>query len=469
MWTGGRYWQNEEIEDKTELSTRPVVAGMRTQGRTIGYTNVEVVKTDANNNPKGREVFQYYVEPPLQTGDNHLATTEGTSARYEFMEARDWRNGQLLNYTAFNSTNDTIKATKRDFYLSGAPNASVNYHQDRNIKMLLYSLVSKVDYVSNAINLRNTSSGPLMMGDDFEVDGIFPSVIGTNTNLSPGPFPVFVRHNDAFLLKKETQVDYFSGGRRKSHVTEYFYDDALYPTKLTSQKESFLGENVELNTSFKYAYDKGNQLMIDRNMIDIPLETITTQTIGNVTKILEKTESIYPHSLPTPESGNLVLPLSVKSYTLSDVNVPVSEVKFDRYDSKGNLLQYTLKTGVPVSIIWGYASTKPIAKVEGATYDQLMSLGLVSGLQSASDQDSLNPSMEVAFINVLDSFRNNSSISLSKITTYTYDPLIGVTSITPPSGIREVYIYDGSNRLKEIRENDKTGNIIKEFNYNYKP
>ncbi|OCK50050.1 hypothetical protein BA768_20760 [Chryseobacterium sp. CBo1] len=32
-----------------ELSTRPVIAGMRTQGRTIGYTNVEVIKTDINN------------------------------------------------------------------------------------------------------------------------------------------------------------------------------------------------------------------------------------------------------------------------------------------------------------------------------------------------------------------------------------------------------------------------------------
>jgi hypothetical protein len=54
------------------------------------------------------------------------------------------------------------------------------------------------------------------------------------------------------------------------------------------------------------------------------------------------------------------------------------------------------------------------------------------------------------------------------VTTYTYDPLIGVRSITPPSGIREVYIYDTANRLKEIRENDATGKLLKEFKYNYK-
>jgi len=61
-----------------------------------------------------------------------------------------------------------------------------------------------------------------------------------------------------------------------------------------------------------------------------------------------------------------------------------------------------------------------------------------------------------------------------QISTYTYDPLIGVTSITSPSGIKEVYGYDSANRLIEIKqqEKDTSGNLIlktiKEFNYNYK-
>ena len=63
----------------------------------------------------------------------------------------------------------------------------------------------------------------------------------------------------------------------------------------------------------------------------------------------------------------------------------------------------------------------------------------------------------------------NSVLSNYSITTYTYDPLVGVTSITPPSGIREVYLYDTANRLKEIREDNATGKILKEFKYNYKP
>ncbi|BAP31520.1 uncharacterized protein CHSO_2483 [Chryseobacterium sp. StRB126] len=65
-------------------------------------------------------------------------------------------------------------------------------------------------------------------------------------------------------------------------------------------------------------------------------------------------------------------------------------------------------------------------------------------------------------------FRNNSVLSGYQTTTYSYDPLIGVRSITPPSGIREVYLYDTAGRLKEVREHNNTGKLLKEFNYHYK-
>ncbi|QRY55964.1 hypothetical protein [Sphingobacterium siyangense] len=461
------------IQDNIELSNRPVITGMRTQGKTIGYSNVEVVRTDNMNNIKGREIFKYYIEPPFQSGDNFLATTENTSARYEFMETRDWRNGELINYTALNNLNDTIKTTKRDFYTVGAPNASINYQQDRNIKMIFSSLVSPIDYVSGGTPLRNEYSGASMLEPNVEINDIFPSYIGVNTTVSPGPFPIFVRHNDAFLLKKEETTDYFAGGRKKSRKTEYFYNDALYPTKLTSTRESFSGENVELNTTFKYAYEKGNQLMINRNMLNIPLENTTTQTINGITKNLEKSETIYPTSLPTTQTGNLVLPLSEQSYDKLNNNAS-TDVSYDKYDEKGNILQYTTKDGIPVSIVWGYNKTQPIAKIEGISYGDLTVGVSVAGIVSASNDDATDPTKEGLLLDALNSFRKESALSGKKITTYTYDPLIGVTSITPPSGIRQTFVYDAANRLKEtdIRGKNNSGTYINkkisEHNYNYK-
>lgn len=56
-------------------------------------------------------------------------------------------------------------------------------------------------------------------------------------------------------------------------------------------------------------------------------------------------------------------------------------------------------------------------------------------------------------------------MSTYQVTTYTYDPLVGVRSITPPSGIRENYSYDTAHRLEAII--DVNGKILKEYKYNY--
>ncbi|MCA6069227.1 hypothetical protein JI747_018835 [Chryseobacterium sp. RG1] len=141
-------------------------------------------------------------------------------------------------------------------------------------------------------------------------------------------------------------------------------------------------------------------------------------------------------------------------------------INFNKYDDKGNILQYTSKDGIPTTIVWGYNQTQPIAKIVGAAYSDVSSV--ISTIVNASNTDAQDPSTEPALIAALDNFRKNSNIANFQTTTYTYDPLIGVTSITPPSGIREVYIYDSVNRLKEIREQSQTGKLLKEYQYNYK-
>ncbi|UKB78208.1 hypothetical protein [Chryseobacterium sp. MEBOG07] len=204
--------------------------------------------------------------------------------------------------------------------------------------------------------------------------------------------------------------------------------------------------------------------MIDANMIGIPLETtaVQKQNTGDSGKIVSRSEIKY-------DALNSWLPSSVLSYDILN-STSSTEITYNWYDGKGHIMQYTPKNGVPVTIIWGYNSTQPIAKIEGVTYRNLLNIAQANVTQiiNASDSDASNPDNEPALITALDTFRKNIDLSAYQITTYTYDPLIGVTSITPPSGIREAYFYDSANRLKEIRENDQTGNLLKEFKYNYK-
>lgn len=53
----------------------------------------------------------------------------------------------------------------------------------------------------------------------------------------------------------------------------------------------------------------------------------------------------------------------------------------------------------------------------------------------------------------------------AQITTYTYDPLAGMTSETDSRGYTIYYEYDDLQRLRNVKDND--GNIVKSICYNY--
>jgi len=55
--------------------------------------------------------------------------------------------------------------------------------------------------------------------------------------------------------------------------------------------------------------------------------------------------------------------------------------------------------------------------------------------------------------------------SNSQMTTYTYNPLVGMTSETDPNGQTTYYEYDDFGRLKRIRNNDRA--IVSQYDYHY--
>ncbi|MFP8891943.1 MULTISPECIES: hypothetical protein [Chryseobacterium] len=270
----------------------------------------------------------------------------------------------------------------------------------------------------------------------------------------------YKRYLNTSAIKKKITTD-FLNNTPVINTTEYFYDSDSH-LNLARENNTF-SDNTTVSKNVYYAQDSqgDNYLLRTKNMVGIPL--IIELKKNN--KSISKTEIKYPKFTYeiTNNTVGLALPYQVNSTDLQ--NVVSTEVTYDKYDNKGNLQQYTTKSGVSTVIIWGYNQTQPIAKIEGAKLSDIQQ-SLIDSIINASNTDASAAANndETSFLSVLNTFR--SSLPNYQITTYTYDPLIGVRSITPPSGIRESYVYDSANRLQKVI--DVNGKVLKEMKYNYK-
>ncbi|MDR4951831.1 hypothetical protein REB14_06500 [Chryseobacterium sp. ES2] len=188
-------------------------------------------------------------------------------------------------------------------------------------------------------------------------------------------------------------------------------------------------------------------------------------------KVLSRGETLY-------SNPSLLMPTSVLATNIADGSKKETGT-FDLYDDKGNLQQITSAVGISTTFIYGYNKTQLIAKIDRAKLSDIPQ-SAITAIVNASNDDYIQPQgmtaqqSEQNLINALDTFRQNPALANYVVTTYTYDPLVGMTSTTPPSGFREIYEYDDAGRLKKAKkmEKDAGGNIsyktVKEYQYHNK-
>lgn len=323
-----------------------------------------------------------------------------------------------------------------DWYGGGSP-VGVEYLEAMNNSGLLInkemytSTHQKVASENHEYNFEHLDVNPFIVGNFGGYSTLYPIHVKKHKVINTMFFPQnrsVTTSSETLVNKNDFNVEYTKESSDQGDITETYYD---------------------------YPYSKQITKLLNKNMYK---NLIETRTLFNG-EVVSKTESKY-------DEPSHLFPTSVLSQNLLTGSM-ATQMTYDQYDAKGNLLQYTTKDGVPTAIIWGYNSTLPIAKITGATYAQVSSLA--SAIIAASDADALAVynNDETAFLNTLDNFRNQPGLSAFEIATYTYDPLTGVRSLTLPSGIREIYIYDSVGRLQKIV--DEQGKILKENTYNYKP
>lgn len=268
-------------------------------------------------------------------------------------------------------------------------------------------------------------------------------------------------------LKSTTEEVYDVNG--SNPVTTKINYNYTNPAHLQLTSQSTLDSKGEtLETKYYYSHDSQmatQPFVNDLKAANIIVPPLNTQTFKAGAKIAEQLIN-YDKSAAT---SNLLLPRTVyanKGAGAIDLNLD-KKMTYDLYDDKGNVLQYTPDSGIPVSIIWGYNKTQSIAKIENVLYSTIPA-GTITNLHTLSNMDSDNcltaNCTEQLLRSGLNTFRN--SLPGAFISTFTYNPLVGVTSITDPKGISNYYEYDIYGRLRFVK--DKDLNVLQKYCYNYK-
>ena len=275
----------------------------------------------------------------------------------------------------------------------------------------------------------------------------------------------FTYDNDYPFIKEKTVVD----SESKEQLSKFYFTNDINLVKPATTGSLTDPPTQEILDYFsaKNALDS----LKSQNRVGELLKTASYEKINTIEHLLATQETVFKDwGASASNTRNIILPefnTSAKGI-LTSTNKLEENVRFHKYDNKGNLIEASKADGTHIYFIWGYHQTKVIAKIENFTSQQAAPLLLmITAAVNASNADNdatfgFNGN-EGILRNKLQLLRGHSSLSNAEMTSYTYDPLVGITSITDPRGQSIYYHYDEFNRLEHITDLD--GNVVASNKY----
>lgn len=468
------------------------------QGGGVGYGRVTTF--DSENGDNGKTVSEFYSEPDANVYLSKIFP-------FPSPESREWRRGLLKKETLYNVLNQPVSETANTYEFN-----------------LITSITNfKAGYQILKSGTTNVATSPCHCTDIYhycDIQRVFYQNITEQVKLTSTSKTVY---DNGQHLVSTTNYFYDNPQNLQATRTETVNSkgDSLKVITKTAMEKENISTSVTLTSQAIAAIDT----MLQKNIISVPILTekyrnnmLIERTLTNYKNwnggIIQPSDVQFQKGAAAIESrvlftayddyGNLLEQSKkndVKSAYLYDYanTYPMASVLNAGYgsiaatsfesDGKGN---------------WGYLSAGNTALYGSVTGNKAYTLGtgnitraeLISAqiyiisfwVKDGSGSVNINnggggtvllsrngwtlyqrqitgvSTIEVSGTAVIDELRLFPVNA--QMTTYTTEPLIGVTSITDPNNNTIHYEYDALGRLKLVRDQD--GNIIKTIDYNYK-
>lgn len=246
-------------------------------------------------------------------------------------------------------------------------------------------------------------------------------------------------------------TDYVNGVPKIANMTTYDYEPSNY--QVSSITKNVVGSNEQHKTEIIYTSSDQSRLN--------PSSSTMVQSHNIMNAVVQKKEIIASTTIKTQRYqystfGNKYRLANVREYIGSDTIG--NRVEY-QYSDSGNV-KYIVKDAIDkVVYLWSYKGCYPVAKIEGLSFSE------VSSVLTQSFVNSLEAKVQPTS-NDIKKIRDDLSAAGALVSTFEYDPLVGLKSQTSPSGIVMQYVYDGFGRL--IKTVDVNGHTVSSNKYHYK-
>ncbi|MHB9054874.1 MAG: hypothetical protein ACYC2P_01800 [Paludibacteraceae bacterium] len=311
---------------------------------------------------------------------------------------------------------------KKEYYKQDTLISSVSYMYDdtktrheQGQQIWTYKPYFKREYITEIAADFNYWQDPY---SSINYDPYYPQNKVENSEYSSGGWQLDVHQWKALI--KETTIQYFyKNGSTQIVESEKNYDYTDYrhinPTEIIST-------NYGQNISDKFGY---NPNMV--NVLAYHKHAVNNDSTVSVIDFADNNR-----------------PIKVRNKT-GKTNTFIDRISYDRYDAYGNIAEISTNSGKHTCYIWSYSNQYPVAKIDNITYSNL--------LQALSKDETWIKELGNKYMPLeqdmilLNSLRDKLTASL--VSTFTYQPLLGISSVTNASGYTIYYKYDNLGRLTE--------------------